>query len=226
MTPSLLVVCPSRNRPERCREMLESFRATVSRPQTRLALYVDIADPQVADYDKLFTEYHSPQISGTFGPRLPVPQVYNLHFQQHCADYYSDANDDFIYHTRDWDKLLIAAVEQHGGLGMAYGRTQNLPTAAVWSARSLRALGWWMPEGFIHQYVDNVHRDLFSMAGQMYLVPEVWTEHKHAAFGAVPWDEGYTQIYKTNDAVLDAAAYETWRKTRMTGDLARLRGAK
>jgi hypothetical protein len=232
-TPTLLVVCPTRNRPERCREMLESFKRTVSRRETVMVCYVDQLDPQQEAYEKIFDDTC---VRHRFGPRLSVPAVYNRffspppedwgHFQETDYKYFSDANDDFIYHTPGWDEKLISVIEQNGGLGMAFGQTKNLPTAAVWSARSLRALGWWMPPGFIHQYVDNIHRDLFSMAGQMYSVPDVNTEHRHACFGAVPWDEGYNQIYKSPDAVKDAEAYEVWRRTRMMDDLRKLKDAK
>lgn len=245
MNPTLLVVCPTRNRPERCREMLESWIRTVRKRsitysvhpnasasarcligfETSLALYVDELDPRIDGYRELLCLLPR-DMKVVFGPRLRVPEVYNYFFNTSKYDYYSDANDDFIYHTPGWDEKLISVIEQHGGLGMAYGQTRNLPTAAVWSARSLQALGYWMPPGFVHQYVDNIHRDLFSMAGQMYHVPEVNTEHRHASWGDVPWDEGYTQIYKSPDAVKDAEAYEEWRRTRMAEDLRKLKSAK
>lgn len=220
---SLLVVCPTRNRPKRCREMLESFEDCTS-TGTKIAMYVAEDDPQLGKYRELSDDFCR-VAQWDFGPRLPVPEVYNHYYRTTDFDYYSVANDDFIYHTGNWDGLLVGELERHGGLGMAYGRTPLLPDSAVFSARSLRALGWWMPPNFTHQFVDQVQMDLFSALGQAYLVPEVWTEHKHPTYGTADWDDGYKEIYWGGDADDAAYRYWYWREYQKAIDLENLRKA-
>lgn len=217
---SLLVVCPTRNRPGRCRKMLDSFFATRSHG-TDIALYVDEQDPQIAAYRELAAA--EPRAAFEFGPRLTIVEVFNHAFDRTDHAHYADCNDDFVYRTAGWDEKLIEAIERLGnGLGMAHGRLQNLPSGAVFNARSLRALGWWFPPGFRHQFVDDVQVELFCGAGLLFAVPEVFIEHEHPTFGTAAWDAGYAEAYSAEAHAYGRAMYHHYKRERLAADVGKL----
>jgi hypothetical protein len=47
---SIVVLAPSRGRPDKAAEMAQSFRETVALPDTRLVIVVDADDPTLAEY--------------------------------------------------------------------------------------------------------------------------------------------------------------------------------
>lgn len=213
----LLVVCPTRARAARCREMLNSFYRTKN-DGTDILCYVDEQDPQVRQYAELLGETPS-----VFGKRKTIIRVWNDAAREWPAKFYAEINDDHLYVTQDWDTKLIAAIQAHGGHGMAYGYTKNLPTATVVSASCIKALGWWMLPELLHQFCDDVNKDLYGAAGMLYHVPEVIIEHRHPAYGLADWDEGYRAVYSPQVHKHDSDLYHQWRKERMTADVETLK---
>lgn len=227
--------------------MLDSFCATRSEG-TDIQIYVDREDPRIGEYWALAFKA-SDCVAFRFGPRLTLPEVFNWAcgfgfggepdpMAPTARDYYVDCNDDFIFHTPAWDQKLAAAIEANGpcrtGLpvGCAYGRTMNLPSGAMFSRRSIEAVGWWFPPGFKHQYVDNVQRDLYAAAGQLYYVDDVRVEHRHPLLmqgesrNRPAWDETYAYVYSEELRAHDARAYLEWRSNRACDDVANLMAAK
>lgn len=208
------VLCATRARAARCAEMLESFFDTRGSDRTQIYCYVDREDPQVREYEPLFRTYG---IDCQFGPRHTMPDVINAGCWKFEADAYAEVNDDHIYRTKDWDLKLFAAL-MDGGL--AYGKTQNLPSAVMISADCVRALGWMLPPYFQHQFLDNALVDLYGGAGMLHHVPEVWIEHCHPDFGKAAHDDTYGVMRSTFDG--DRAMYELWKVNYLAHDLKRL----
>lgn len=238
---SVLIVCPTRGRPAMFDRMLSSFYATRSEG-TELYAYVANDDPELKAYQSIAP---APGVMIGFGPRRTIVEVFNRAFElvlrpisREAAarlpaawpatpleryDYYVDCNDDFMFHTPGWDRKLMAAIEANGGHGCAYGRTRNLPSGAMFARRSIEALGWWFPPGFKHQFVDNVQRDLYSAARQLFYVDDVWIEHRHPLLGVnVAWDETYEFVYSDEVRRHDEEAYLKWRAGRAVDDVAKL----
>jgi hypothetical protein len=215
----VVVICPTRNRPERCKEMIESFLAT-RRGNTSLVCYVSEDDPQLSAYKAMaFGE----RVSFEFGPRKTIVEVFNT-APSRDADYFCDINDDHIYRTAGWDLKLIASLESIGGHGMAYGYTDNLPTACMVTANCIRSLGWFFPPGFRHQYVDNAIFDLYHKAEMIVHDPQVMVEHCHPMLGRAPMDSTYSHL--KDSAQPDKLEYERWTREDFANDLARLKTAK
>lgn len=214
----LLVVCPSRGRPHRLKECLDSFNRTKSEG-TEMLVYVDHADPRVDDYHAMRCQY--PEVHFVFGVRKPIPHVFNEATSVR-SPYYADCNDDFVFHTDKWDSQLISALESNGNVGAAYGHTTGLPHCMVVSAETIRRLGWWFPLGFQHQYVDDVLTNLFKKAGKLFHVPGVIIEHKHVIWGKAPLDDTYRWVMSEEVKTRDEAAFEDWKLNRMSTDIAKL----
>lgn len=220
--PKILIICPTRERADRCAIMLDSFLST-RQGNTEIICYVDELDPQADQYRRMFSERSSPNITYQFGPRLTLVQICNKFSSEMEADFYGDVNDDHIYRTPGWDLKLMAAIQANGGTGLAYGRTENLPGATMVSANCIRALGYYYPPCFHHQYADNVQRDIYTRLGMMFYVPEVWIEHCHPAFGKAKMDHTYQPMMDAHDH--DAAAYIVWKETEFDASVQRILNA-
>lgn len=220
MKAKVQIVCATQARAARCGTMLESFLATRS-PGTAIWVYVDEADAEVDAYRALFERLAIPH---EFGPKLTMVQAVNRGVAVNDAEFYGDANDDYVFRTAAWDDQLRGAIEQRGGQGMAFGLTLNLPSCPLLSARCVRALGHYFDPGFRHQYVDNVQVEAFAEAGMLYQVPEVWIEHVHPAFGKAQWDPTYNSMAAAGNH--DHVEFQRWMVTRRPMQVAALRAVK
>jgi hypothetical protein len=231
----LLVITPSRGRPERLREMLDACLA-LSRADTDIVVGCD--DDDLDGYRELEARYpgHG-RVRWFGGPRTGLAGWTNR-----LAAYYTragedgDANlpryrafasfgDDHIPRTEGWDEALLEAIGRMGGIGIAYGNDlfmgPNLPTAAVISAEIVSALGWMCEPSLHHMYVDNVWADIGQAAGCLAYVPDVVIEHVHFRAGKTPVDQVYATAESWTEA--DKAAYLRWREQGMNRDVMRVR---
>jgi hypothetical protein len=128
----LLVICPSRIRPDRIQNMLRSFDETKSEG-TDIIIYISDCDPRLEEY-KVALEGRRYEI----GKRLFPSAVCN-YLARKYPDYlyYADVADDHIYRTKNWDKILIDEIESHGGWGVSFGwgmihpKEARLPQASI-----------------------------------------------------------------------------------------------
>jgi hypothetical protein len=190
------IICPTRQRASRCEGMLNSFFDTRTDHETRIWCYVDEKDPELAQYQDLFNRM---KIEHMIGPHLFLADALNLG----C-----------------WDKMLVDAIENNGGIGMSYGRTRSCPGAVMVSANCIRALGWFFPPAFKHQFGDTAMNEIYQENGMLYYVPEVWMEHFHPDYGMAAHDPTY-QIMR--DTWGDGEAqFHHWRGHHKSEDVARL----
>lgn len=215
----LLVITPSRGRPERLTEMLEAC-LFLAEADTEIAVAIDQDDIPVyaakrADvFGDVRTTWH-------IGPRRTLAGWTNLIAK--CTPgwrAYASLGDDHIPRTPGWDRLLLEAIDRMGGTGIAYGDDtimgERLPTAPVISGDIVRALGWMCEPSLRHMFVDNVWGDLGREAGCLAYVPGVVVEHRHWCAGKSALDATYaeTEVQKEPDRAL----YENWKAERMTAD--------
>lgn len=216
----LLVITPTRGRPEPARRLIAAMAAT-STARTDLILAVDDDDPS---YDGMAD---SPSVTVIRGPRMTCGQWTNKIAAEHGGSYRALASlgDDHVPRTPGWDTALLAAVDAMGGTGIAYpddlGQHENLPTAPVMSSDIPAALGWMFHPGMIHYYCDNIWKDIGLGAGCLRYVPGVVIQHMHPGWNTAPWDQVYGEAAPAGDA--DMATWHHWRETQMAADVAAVR---
>lgn len=205
----LLVLCPSRGRPGRLKEMLNSFIDTQT--CSRIKVFLDNDDPWIEEYHQAIGN----KCSFTIDFRKSTTEIMNeaVKLCQH-HDYYMVTNDDFIFHTKAWDSLLISAIEQRGGVGIAYGNDLlsgiQLPTTSVISGNIIRAIGWIQLPGLKHLYGDNVWRGIGIKAGCLIHHKGVIIEHKHAFKDRSLLDEGYIRVNSKEMYRHDEKVFMDW----------------
>lgn len=191
---SVAVLCPSRERPDRFRELLEAIDATAERP-VRVYLGVDCDDPTLAGYRDACGPFATVEVCG--GPRRPLARWLDDLSARAVSDGHSIIGfmgDDHRPRTGGWDDL----VQQRSAGGMVYGRDglqdERLPTWCFWSADVIRALGFFCPPTLEHMYLDDFWLALARGIGRCVYVPELMVEHMHPSIGKADTDEGYVRV--------------------------------
>lgn len=225
--PELLVICPTRGRPEAAREAYAALDATRVRDGTHILFPVDSDDPRLGDY---FAERY---------PVLRQEQPGNMVNALNAAakwaldelepKYLGFIGDDHRFRTKGWDDYLLSVLEERGG-GFAYGNDLfwpkgEIPTQIFMSASIVRKLGWMGLPDCHHLYIDNAWRMLGEATKSLYYLPDVIIEHMHPAGGKAAWDEGHRRVNSDTMYSHDRAAFDTWVEGSMTEDIDLVRSA-
>jgi len=223
----LLIICPSRIRPDRILTMLKSFDETKSEG-TDIIIYLSDCDPRLEEY-KIALKDRNYEI----GKRLPISGVYN-----HCVrknpnyKYYGEVCDDHVYRTKGWDRILIDEIENNGGWGMAWGWGQihpkevRLPQAAIMSGNLVKALGFFSTPIITSAYNDRFAIDLCDALKCGFYRPDVIIEHQHVLNDKAKMDDNYRWVLSQETLETGRKQYELWRSTEMNNDIERVKSAK
>ena len=223
----LLIICPSRIRPDRIQEMLKSFDETKS-DFTDMVIYISHDDPRLEEYKVALKDRNY-----IIGDRLPVSHVYNF-----CAakypdyEYYGEVCDDHVYRTKYWDKIFIDEIEKHGGWGMAWGwgtihlKATRLPSAMVMSGNIVRALGFFSTPVITKAYNDRFALDLADALNFGFYLPDVVVEHRHVLNSKAPMDDNYKWVLSQETMEIGKQQYNEWREKYMADDIRRVRESR
>jgi hypothetical protein len=219
----LLVIVPSRGRPESVARVAEAWRATGAYDCARLVFAIDADDPRHADYYTCDL------------PDIGVPQVYFYVLPawkpmvaklNECAvaavnvpnwqwQGVAFMGDDHLPRTPGWAAAYLEALRELG-TGIVYGddgiQGQRLPTQWAMTSDIIRALGRMVPADVEHLYCDNAIKDLGDLAGCLRYLPDVLIEHMHPVAGKASMDAGYERVNRREQYRKDRLAYELWKQ--------------
>lgn len=222
--PRLLMICPTRNRPDKVMDMLASFKKT--RTFADIVFYVACDDPRYDEYVLNLTDENV-----VYGDRLPIVSIFNLLSQNDGYDYFGDINDDHIFHTEGWDRIFVDAIETRGqGWGIAFGTEKNTPaeqpSGMAISAKCISALGYYINPIFEHLFIDWYIREVYKPLGLLLKCPEVHIEHKHWTFGKADIDQNYKELYQNeNNYKRQENIYHKWYNENRIAEIEILRTA-
>jgi hypothetical protein len=205
----ILTVCPTRERPKRFCEMVDSFYATTK--NSYLLAIVDQDDPCLKEYQAIHKANHLFELWETqFADNTTR---INKAFER-FPDYpfYHITNDDVIYRTNEWDTHLANVLMKRSGV--AFGNDlihkDNLCVTPFISGDVVRALGWLQMPRLRHLYGDNTWMLLGKLLGNLFYLEDVVIEHMHHEVGKAEMDETYR---KDNSAEMyrhDEQAFFEW----------------
>ena len=221
MSGGLLVVLPTRSRPESARRFTEAFHATIASDKTSLMLVLDDDD------DDSRAGLGGLDVASLTIPRAPLTVKLN-----HAAGIYAPhyaamlfCGDDNVPRTTGWDMAMMGALA--GGQGMVYANDlirNDVPCSVLITSGIVEALGWFANPALNHFYIDNTWADLGAGAGCLTYLPHVIIEHLHPAGGKAPSDALYEETRaRWWDA--DEAAYAVWRAGQMEADVEKVKKA-
>lgn len=217
----LLVIVPTRGRPESLARQQAAIAETRTGLGTHFLYAVDDDDPYVMDYARIADRDGIPL---AIGPRLRLVGTLNFLSRIHAPAYRSIGfmGDDHLPRSPFWDQDIVRALSGDAP-AVVYGNDllqgANLATAAFMHSRVITAMGYMAPPSMTHLWVDNAWMSLgLELGGLTYLDGTV-IEHMHPAAGKAKWDDRYAEVNApvVNDA--DRAAYESWRADPGVGGL-------
>lgn len=209
---SVLVICPSRGRPELLVRMIESLKSTASG-------YVDIV-AGLDDDDPLLSKYLDIDVERVICSGLTVTQIINKIYHSYPGySFYSVSNDDFYYHTPGWDAKLAVNNKISYPNDMSGGK---LPTTSVICAEVAEALGWMQMPLLTHLYGDVVWKYVGEKLNILNYRADVVVEHNHFLMGK----EDKSLYAKSNSREMyarDQEAFREWISTTAKEDIDRAR---
>lgn len=222
----LLVICPSLNRSEKITAFLDSFTKTKS-PGTDLILGLDQNDPEFNKYHDLSNTYDF--AIGLFAGEN-ITKILNAIALDgnNNYDYYMPCNDDFVFQTPGWDRLLIEEIENSKfKKGIAYGNDlfqgENCPSTSVISGEIVRGLGWLQMPSLTHLYGDRIWQTLGRQTGSLYYRSDIIIEHQHFLTNKSQSDKISEKTNSDQMYTKDGEEYTKWLVNHAADDCLRLR---
>jgi hypothetical protein len=205
---SIVVICPTRGRPEKARDAYDAFLNTRVLPDTKMEFVVDADDPSFGAYVKqqipIVTYEHE---GGGMGPPLNVAvKDLSPHY-----DITGFVGDDHRFRTPGWDEMFTECLTEHAGFVFGNDLVRDdIPTQVFVNSKIVLALGWMALPGAKHLYLDNTWLYLGSGIGRMFYMPAVIIEHMHPIAGKSAMDEGYARVNHPSMYEHDSIAFSTW----------------
>lgn len=228
----MLVIVPSRGRPQNIARLITAWQHTQSR--ATLLVACDDDDPTLGDYiDVMERAPDDQQFQFYMGRRMRLAGTLNFLANERVErpgtlpnDVIGFMGDDHLPRTAQWD-LEIGSVFKHYGSGVVYGNDliqgPNLPTAVFMTADIIKTLGYMVPPGLTHMYLDNTWKTWGEGMGRLHYMPHVIIEHLHPIAGKAEWDDRYVEVNAGHQYAADEAAYKNYLASRVTYDLNKLR---
>jgi hypothetical protein len=227
---SILVIVPTRGRPDNAKRLADAFESTVARQngvRVDLVFAVDADDPELSGYLDHTTEYNWWTISG---PRLRMAGTLNMVAIEYAGQYdiVGFLGDDHLPQTVDWHRNIARAMKPGG---IVYGNDliqgPNLPTAVFLDARIIRKLGYMVPGGFVHLFLDNVWRTWGERAGTLTYLPDTIIEHLHPIAGKAEYDDQYAEVNSNAVWTADEKRFNEYRDSgELDADVEKIRSIR
>lgn len=226
MNPELVIIVPSRGRPQQMREFLKQWHRTKS--NSWVALCVDDDDETLNRYP--LNAPHWPAVYK--GPRRGLAWWTNqmaIHFAWDGVFAVASVGDDHRLEG-DWEAQILGALHEMG-TGIVYGddgfQGENRPTACFMTADIVRTLGWMCVPGCEHMEIDVAWKELGEAAGVLRYLPHVKTPHLHPLAGKADWDESYRESNSEASYAHDIAVYRAYKESgQFDADVARIKALK
>lgn len=185
----MLVIVPTRNRPDKVKEFYEQFKKT----SIISDLIFGIDEDDTSEYPQFEDAKYE------VNPRLRMNGTLNLIATKYANDYEYIAflGDDHRPRTWAWDKILTMNI-QDNPYGIAYGNDlfqgERIPTAVVLKSEIVKRLGYMAPPVLIHLFLDNFWKLLGENLNSLVYNKDVIIEHMHYLVGKSPTDELYLEV--------------------------------
>lgn len=215
----LLVICPTRQRPDVFRKMIYSFEDMTSSNSELIAI-VDLDDPCIEEYREIHDK------NGKFklieSQDLDNTKRFNNAFKMFSYyDFYCMANDDFLFKTKDWDLILCRKWKISYGNDLLGG--QALPTCPVIDGDIVREIGWLQMPSLTYMYGDTAWRTIGTRLNILKYFPNVIIEHCHWMNHKSQIDEVYKVTNSARTYEQDEKAFRQWKEKELDNDVKKIK---
>lgn len=189
----ILILCPTRARPENVKRLRESLRETATGDTFDFVYLVDTDDPRLVDYlvdGQTKGNYFYTDKPKRLGPWLN--HAVEIEFTK-PYDIVAFLGDDVISRTRGWDKAIREAMVPNGIVYCNDGwQGERLPTGVFMDARMVEKAGYMVYPELVHLYIDNHWRAWGEALGTLTYLEDISMEHMHPFAGKGENDKVYT----------------------------------
>jgi hypothetical protein len=221
----MLVICPSRGRPQNIAALLEAWHQTEA--FATLAVCLDQDDPCRFEYLDMLDPYPSDKVLTIGGKWRSLCEWVNfVAVERRGVDRFNiigQIGDDHHPRTPGWDYAVAEAMKP---LGVVYcndlHQGERLPTAAFVDAEIVRRLGYMVPPTIKHLYMDNYFKHLGERLGTLTYLDDVVIEHMHPHAGKAAMDDGYRQVNSRDAYRSGRDAFNGYVAHRLESDLVKL----
>ena len=236
---SLLIILPSRGRPDKIKKCLDSYIATTDGTFSEILVQLDMDDTRIDEYRNLIRTYDEDRIKFSIRARPSLNKnVYCLtriinraFYADRNREYYCVVNDDMVFETKDWDKILaipwaISTGHERIMIGK-HGEWKDqtpiagFPITSVIDGRIIRELGWLQMPELGGGCGDNAWFWIGLRAKNLIYNKNMVYSHNHCEFGMADMDDTYRPIYGDNNAgaLEDYKRFIDWAKYRANKDI-------
>lgn len=220
----LLVIVPSRGRPQNIAELWDAWQAKTTNG-TELLVAADDDDPTLAEYMRVCDDRG---IRLWIGPRMRMVPTLNKVAVQRAPKHFALGflGDDHRPRSRAWDQRYLDELHDLG-TGFVYGDDllagERLPTQFALTSDIVQALGAMIPAPVRHLFADNQVYDLGNAIGRIRYLPDVVVEHCHPLNGKATEDDGYREVNAPDAFEADQLVYAHWYEHQMPADVEKLK---
>ncbi|MCX5598434.1 hypothetical protein OOK29_09815 [Streptomyces phaeochromogenes] len=229
MADDLLVIIPTRGRPQAVMEIVRAWHETGATADLLFA--VDNDDPELDAYKREAAKFmKGGQVRFAFGKRLRLCGTLNQQAVKAAKRYRYLAflGDDHRPRpaAMPWDERIRVCLS--GGPGIVYGNDllqgETMATAVAMTSDIVDTLGYFSPPCLVHLCMDLVWVEWGRGMGRITYLDDMVIEHLHPAAGKADVDQGYEEVNSPEQVSSDSAAYYDYRDNGgLEADLAKLR---
>lgn len=230
MADDLLVIVPTRGRPQAVPEIMQAWDDTEATADVLFC--VDKDDPELAAYKAHAKTYaDDARVRFVFWARKRLCGTLNQAAVKNASAYRFLAflGDDHRPRVADrpWDERFRECLSG-GGPGLVYGNDllmgEQMPTAVAMTSDIVQTLGYFSPPVLVHLCLDLCWLDWGRRLGRITYLDDVVIEHMHPAAGKAQVDQGYEECNSPDQVGADGAAYYDYRDNGgLEADLDKLR---
>lgn len=188
LKPRISILCPTRNRPESVKRLINSGFDTAVGP-IEFVLYVDHDDPTKDEVLSLESDY----VRVIVGDRCILSVMWNRCFDQAKADIFMHCGDDIVFRTNKWDNMVVREFAKvpdkillvHGRDGF---QDDRIATHGFLHRKWVETVGYFVPPFFASDYNDMWLTLVADVIGRRVYLPYMYTEHMHPLARKGTWD--------------------------------------
>lgn len=216
-------ITPSRERPEKLKRLIESWRNTTSGLSDLLVCY----DSDDRSYDEMIEEYDDVIWCLNEGGTKSFLRILNTIALVCCNDYQylGFMEDDCVFETKDYEQKFIDKFRELGPYGIVFANdllnTPKLITLPVLNSNIIKGLGFYCPEELNCLFADNYWRDLATALGSEHYFEDVVIKHLHYTVEKTECDK--TSVSVDSFMQIDGSIYHNYMNNNFQIDLDKLK---
>lgn len=219
----ILLLVPTRGRPDMAREMAESFLATKPVNSYLLFLLDNEADFLPSPHPHGHWGQWSFGAADVRGAVAPLNRALH-HATSGGYDTIAFLNDDHRFITPDWEQRIIEARQKYA---VVYPNdcfnNESALTIPFFDARIPKALGFIAPPCLCHLYSDDFWFHMGNALHSIKYLPDVKIEHVHPFSGKREMDATTAAVNTTEARERDRLAFWSYMATEFPSDVEKAR---